>query len=140
MRTFEANDELTEILTTNGFIDTTSERDKKKGKKSFKLSKNSRKEIYFDYINIKIWRNSGLQDDRIEMTEEELKLLLLYFKLSTSDIQTIDRNGQFNFKKWAQRIVDIREDKRTHERLNFRMNRVVKMNRILTTLDDIHLN
>ncbi|MEM7109539.1 MAG: hypothetical protein AAF519_15035 [Bacteroidota bacterium] len=54
MRTFEANDELDEILTTNGFIDTTSERDKKKGKKSFKLSKNFRKEIYFDYINIKI--------------------------------------------------------------------------------------
>ncbi|MEM7109540.1 MAG: hypothetical protein AAF519_15040 [Bacteroidota bacterium] len=85
-------------------------------------------------------KNSGLQDDRIEMTEEELKLLLLYFKLSTSDIQTIDKNGQFNFKKWAQRIVDIREDKRTHERLNFRMNRVEKMNRILTTLDDIRLN
>jgi hypothetical protein len=78
MKKYEANNELEQILLKQGFIDASSKRDKVKGKKCFKLSKQSRKEIYFDYINIRILDSIHGQDSRIEMTEEELKLLMLY--------------------------------------------------------------
>jgi hypothetical protein len=49
MKTYKANQELENILLNQGFIEVTSERDKFKGKKAFRLSQKSRKEVYFDY-------------------------------------------------------------------------------------------
>lgn len=82
MKTYEANPELIEVLNRNGFIETTSKIDKKKTKNNFKLAKQSKKEIYFDYINITVIDGSFSCDSRIKLTETELKSLLLYFKFN----------------------------------------------------------
>jgi len=77
MAPYQANDELVEILKKQGFIETSSERDKLKGKKCFKLSKNAQKEIYFDYENIEVNRSIHGQDHKYKLTELELKALIL---------------------------------------------------------------
>ncbi|SOC81560.1 hypothetical protein SAMN06296241_3139 [Salinimicrobium sediminis] len=54
MKTYKANEELKIVLQGQGFIETSSCRDKRKGKHAFKLNRKSRKEIYFDNENIQI--------------------------------------------------------------------------------------
>jgi hypothetical protein len=113
MKIYEANDELATILLNHGFIETTSQRDRLKGKKSFKTSPNSRKEIYFNYIHIQIEDSCHLMDDCYKMTEKELKLLLLYFRLTTPDRKEITDLGVFKFKRIDERftlIVDELKD------------------------------
>ena len=139
MKIFEANQKLAEILVGQGFQDTTTERDFRKGKRSFKLSKKSRKEINFDYLNIKIWKNANLQDESTRLTNSDLKLLILYFKLSSVDIRLIDRNGGFNFKKWEERIKRLEEDVAFYERIESFKLRKEKISRVLNTYRGIHI-
>lgn len=103
MKTYKANQELENILLNQGLVETTSERDKRKGKKSFKRAKQSRKEIQFDYIQIRILNGIG-QDRRIEMSESELKALILYFKLNSADFKELETNGKFEFKNTLTRL------------------------------------
>lgn len=52
MKTYSADNELADILLKKGYNDFTSERDIIKGKRCFKITRNSQKEFYFNYDNI----------------------------------------------------------------------------------------
>lgn len=139
MKIYEANNELAEILLSQGFIDTTSPVDKIKKKKSFKLAKKSRKEIYFDYINIQIYNSACGQDSRIHLTETELKLLLLYFKLSPNDFKELDINGNFEFKNAETRLDYLKKEFEDLKQYDFQKRRKEKLMRIFNTFENISL-
>lgn len=131
MKIFKADSLLADVLFQHGFQDTTAKRDVRKGKRSFKLSKSSRKEINFDYINIKIW-NANLQDETTRLTDSDLKLLLLYFKLSSADIRLINQNGSFDFKKWEERINRLEKDMTFYEGVESMKLKKEKIGRVLS--------
>lgn len=140
MKKYKADQELEKILIALGFVETTSERNKKKGKKSFKLSQNAKKEIHFDYINIQVFNSFHEEDSRIEMTELELKSLLLYFKLKSTDFKEIDRNGCFDFNKTEQGINSIKTELKNLIEFDVHKARQNKLNRIIETYTEIRLN
>lgn len=137
MKVFKANVELQKILLDKGFIETTSEKNKLKGKKSFKTSKNARKEVYFDYINILILPSG---DFRVEMTEEELKYVILYFNLNSTDFKELVSNGKFNFNEVHKGLHLIKNELDLLNELDRRKSRQKKLNRILETYKNIQLN
>ncbi len=140
MKRYQANGKLEQILLNQGFIDTTSQIDKLKGKKSFKLTKNSRKEIYFDYINIRILESTKGHDSCYKMTEDELKYLLLFFKLKSTDFKEIDHNGKFNFKKSKERLDSLSKELQSLTKYNMHKPRRVKLKRILDSFENINWN
>lgn len=135
MKTFKADSKLESILLTNGFIETTSERNKNKGKKSFKLTKNGRKEVYFDYINILILQGG---DSRIEMTEEELRCVFLYFLLKPKDFKELINHGEFNFRKTQEGLQRLKKELNLLEELDTKKSRQEKLRRILGEYNNIN--
>lgn len=136
MKEFKANLELEEILLRNGFIDTTEERDKIKGKKSFKKTKNAQKEIYFDYINIRVLPG-GRESNRIELNEQELKFIFLFFKLKSIDFKELVSDGRFDFNKIKQGIDSLKHELKFHREFNGRHQRQNKIERILNEYKEI---
>ena len=135
MKTYEANSELENILLKNGFIETTSERNKNKGKKSFKLSNNASKEVYFDYINILILKGG---DSRIEMTPEELKYVFLYFSLKSTDYKELVSEGEFNFAKTKNGLNRLKKELELLEEFEAKKSRQGKLRRILQKYNSIN--
>lgn len=107
MKVYQANEELERILLNQGFIETSSEIEKKKGKKRFNLSHNNKREIYFNYINIEIYDSSYRLDSRIKMTEKELRIVLLYFKLSTADFKEFSSTRNLSIEKMEERLASL---------------------------------
>jgi len=139
MKVYRANEELANILFDHGFIDTTSEKNKIKGKRSFKLSKNARKEIYFDYINIRIEDSIHNMDNCIEMNENDLKILLLYFKLTSADRKELTTKGTFKFKKIMDNLSSITKELEDLKRLDLHHTRQIKIERIIDSYKSINI-
>jgi len=139
MKKYEANNELEQILLKQGFTDTSSKNDKIKGKKCFKLSKQAQKEIYFDYINIRILNSTHIQDSRTEITLEELKLLMLYFKLESSDYKEINSLGKFDFKSTIGRFNSLQNELQKLTELDIQVPRRKKIERIVEMYKNINL-
>ena len=139
MRTYLADQELENILVNHGFIETTNKIDKNKGKKAFKLSKSAQKEIFFDYQIIYV--RKGIHGKSIyRMTENELKCMLLYFKLSSNDFKEFDSNGNFDFKVVEERIPSLKREFEKLNELGIQKPRKEKIDRILKTFENINLN
>ena len=138
MKIYEVNNELESILLKQDLVATTSERDKKKGKKSFKKTKQSRKEIFFDHIQIRILNGIG-QDSRIKITQSELKALILYFKLNSTDFKELEPNGQFNFENTLEGLKSFKKEVEKLTELNLNKPRRTKLLRILNTYENINL-
>ena len=136
MKTYIADKELENILLSYGLIETTV--DKLKGKKTFKLSKSARKEVFFDYETIYV-RNGIHGNSTYRMTETELQCLLLFFKLSSNDFKEFDPNGNFDFKSVEERMPSLRREYEKLKELNIQKSRRDKIERILQTFDNINL-
>lgn len=136
---YEANEELAAILLKNGFIDTTSERDKKKGKIEFRLNKNARKKIYFDYINIRIENRFHVCDNKINLSEDDVKLVFLYFKLGISDLKDLFDDNKFGFKSGFERLESLRKELSNLKEFNVQKRRQNKIERILNFYTDINI-
>lgn len=140
MKSYEANTELIEILKSNGFIETTSEISIKKKKKNFKLSKQSKKAISFDHINIYVIYSRTVCESRIRLSETDLKCLLLYFKLKASDLKEISESSLFNFVKMENKISAIRKELKSLKDLNIKNTRQDRLAAIIEIFDKIELN
>ncbi len=139
MKVYRANEELANILVDHGFIDTTSEKNKRKGKRSFKLSKNARKEIYFDYINIRIEDSIHEMDSCLEMNENDLKILLLFFKLNSADRKELTSTGTFKFKKIMDSLSSITKELEDLKRFDLHRARQTKLERIIDSYKSINI-
>lgn len=136
MKTYIANDELFSILKQNGFIETTPEADRKKGKKIFKLAVNSKRSIYFDYNTMKILNSSYCYDGESKITEPELKSLLLYFKLNTTDLKEICQDKKFSISKITERVESLYKELDVIQK----MNRIDRRQRKITKILDLYVN
>ncbi len=139
MKTYKADEELIKILKKNNFIETSSDIDIQKGKKRFKLSKRSKKLIHFDYINLVIYNGIHGQDEKLEMNENELKILMLYFKLNSADLKDITRDLPFKFDSAIKRFNNLKKELEDLKRLNFRKSRIVKLERIIQIYNETKL-
>ena len=139
MKVYKADDELANVLLNQGFIETTSKENKIKGRKSFKTSKNARKEIYFNYIHIQIEDSTHLMDDCYEMNEHELKLLLLYFRLKSEDRKEVANSDVFKFKKIDERLSSIKKELEDLKNFDLHHVRQKKLERIIETYNSIKL-
>ncbi|TVZ08653.1 hypothetical protein JM80_1152 [Cellulophaga sp. RHA_52] len=110
MKKFKANKELASILFKQGFVDTTSQRDKIKGKQSFKMSVRARKSIYFDYDTIKIIKGYHITESTMSLTEEQLKIILLYFKLPTSDSNIFESTDGFKINYAIDKLKSLQKE------------------------------
>jgi hypothetical protein len=136
MKTYKANDELIEILKKNNFIETSSEIDIRKGKKRFKLSKNAKKLIHFDYINMVIYNGIHGQESKLGMNEDELKILMLYFKLNSFDLKEITRDLPFKFNFAIKQFNNLKEELEDLKTRNVRKPRITKLERIIQTYNE----
>jgi len=134
---YQANEELITILEKHGFIETTAKSERIRGKKCFKLSKSARKEIYFDYINIKIEDSFRLMESRTQLNSKELKSLLLYFKLKKAEFKELVPEGGFNFKKTEESLTSLAEELEKLKNLEINNPRQVRINRILDIYESI---
>lgn len=130
MKTFKANNILAKKLIDNGFIEVTPEYNRIKGKRNFKKSKRSSKEIYFDYINIRIVNNSWM-DSRIEITEMELYYIFLYFELSANDMKEFNSHSFFSFEEVEKGLIRIEKELNRLIELNVHRRTQNKLSRIL---------
>jgi len=137
MKTYKADDELERLLLNLGFIETTSKRNQLKKKKSFKLSKHARKEIYFDYINIVVINGMYIEDQKISLTEKELKCLLLFFFLKQSDYSEINKERSFTFNNISERIDSIYKMLDNLKKANSKNKKIGQWNRIIDTYENI---
>ncbi len=110
MKQYQANEDLATVLLNHGFLDCSSKTDKIKGKRLFKLTKSSSKGIYFNYIHIQIEKSVHLMDSCYSMSEEELKLLLFFFKLEHADRIRILSYDHFTFKSMNEGLNRLKED------------------------------
>lgn len=143
MKEFIVGNELIGILQKQGFIETTSEHDKiKKVKKSFKLSKQSQKEIAFNGQKIVV--NLNLKKDKEEsifkLTETELKILLLRFKLNSKDSKEFDSLEIFNFDGTSEKILVLKTLLENLMKNDSRISMQNKIKRIMDTYENIILN
>lgn len=133
---YKANKELQEILKSFGFIETTSERDQKKGKKTFKFPARRGKTINFDHITIVIINDGEYNESILKMDEEQLKLVLLFFLLEPKYFREISRDNGFSFDRTKEGL------ERIHRELEFTKNqgyRKAKLNRIIETYSSIKI-
>lgn len=137
MKTYKANDQLIEILKKNDFIETSSEKDILKGKKKFKLSKTSKKSIFFDYINITIWDGVIGQESFYNINENELRIVILYFKLKSADLLELTRGLQFNIKKSIERLNELKEEIEDYKKFGKRKVRIEKLERIIRIYNEV---
>lgn len=82
MKMFKCDNELESVLIKSGFIDVTSDKDRSKGKKEFRISRNSRFKILFNYHNFTFIEGIYISTEFKMSTirEDELKLLIGYIK------------------------------------------------------------
>jgi len=137
MKTFQANDELIEILKNQGFFEVTSTGSKRKEERNFKTALSSRKEIQFSKIDIIIRNRHHDCDKRREITEAELKLMLFYFKLSSEDSKEFNPSGMFNFRVMEQQIGVLRKELELSKLFETRIFRQNKISRLLSIYDEI---
>jgi len=139
MKEYQADEELANILLNHGFVETTSKINIMKGRKSFKTSKSASKEIYFNYINIQIVDSTHKMDECYKMTEHELKLLLLFFKLKSVDRKELTNSGSFKFKIMDERLSSIIRELNDLKEFELHQSRQSKLKRIIENYNSIKL-
>lgn len=131
MKKYAADNELESILLLNGFIETSSKEEILKGKKRFKTNKSSRKVICFDYITIKVYHSSVGFETYTSLTEEELRVLLLYFKISSNDYKELSSIKGLRINEVRERMARIEDEREQLIKHNLKKARVNKLTRII---------
>lgn len=137
MKTYKANEDLIDVLISHGFIETTPKYDLGRRKKEFRLSKTSQKKIYFDYENIHIFKSSWGQDQKMRITEDDLKCILFYFKTNYNDYREVDKDGKFKFENVKNKIASMKRELELLVEFNTKTTRMGKLKRIIETYENI---
>ena len=133
----KADNKLAEILIKHGINDITSEGDKKKGKRIFKTARESHKVICFDYGSIKILKSNTIIWRKYELSEDELKSIIFYFKAKSDYYKEFYSNHYINFDEFQDRLLALRKElKDSNENKIPLLRRRIKQ-RILDYFDNI---
>lgn len=139
MNIYKADENLARVLLNHGFVETTVEIDKQKGKRLFMLSKRARIMVYFDYKNIKIMESSKTMDSCYQMSDEELKAFFFYLELSPAYRKEFTNSGIFNFKKMMDGLSMINKEIRELKEFDLRHSRRKKLEKIIGLYSSIEL-
>ena len=107
---YKADNELAEILIKHGLFDLTSEVDKKKGKRIFKSVAASHKVFCFDYTTIKILNSNTEIWRKNELSADELKSIIFYFKANSDYYREFYTGHYINFEKFQDRLLALRKE------------------------------
>ena len=107
---YKADNELADILIKHGLFDLTSEGDKKKGKRIFKPVAASHKVFCFDYGSIKILKSNSIIWHKYELSEDELKSVIFYFKAKPEYYREFFTGHYINFDKFQNRLLALRKE------------------------------
>lgn len=139
MKTFRADEELIHVISNFGFKEFTSDSDKIKGKKLYRQTLNSKRGIYFDYINIRIIDAHKVLDLGTSITENELKILLLYFLLSPGDREDYLKINVFNLESMAERLDSLSNELEGLKEFGYQKVRQNKIERILQLYNSLNI-
>jgi hypothetical protein len=138
MKIFRADEKLVENLMRQGFIETSTVEDKEWLERTFKLSEQAEKKIRFNGTDISLVNGMTIQETRTEgLTEQELKLYLLFFKLSEDDLKDLCPSTVFNINKVRENLTLFEGELYSGQIETSRKN---KIERILKTFTDIKIN
>jgi hypothetical protein len=140
MKVYKAGSELERILMNQGFIETSSSDDLNHDRRSFKLIEKGRKFIYIAGNNIEIRSTRFLHDSRTIINEHELKLLILFFKLKTSDLDELIYNDLYNINEAAERLSILQAESERLKEINRGKGRRKILERIICTFNAIPRN
>lgn len=78
-------------------------------------------------------------DSCLEMNENDLKILLLFFKLSPADRKELTTTGSFKFKKMMDSLSSITKELEDLKRFNLHQARQTKLERIVGSYKSINI-
>ncbi len=136
MKTFKADDNLANILSSNGFMESATYDANNKKKRTFRVYKQHKKQICFEENNIILLDEYNVQDSRDELTEQELKVVLLYFNLRKSDLKTLCQTEFYRIGKVEKKIGLFEVEVQS----KIRKSRKNRIERILKTFDEISID
>ena len=110
MKTYTANKELVALLEKNNFVERNTIGDSIKGKRRFKILGSAFRELLFDNDQMIIYDNEVVQLQTDSLTEEELRLLILFFKLKREEVEELTQGLPFEFSKALNRIHALSEE------------------------------
>lgn len=110
MYTYTANEELIAILKKNNFVERNTLDDSIKGNRRFKILGSAFRELLFDNDQMIIYDKEVVQLQTDSVTGEELRLLILFFKLKREEVEELTEGLPFEFSKALNRIDVLREE------------------------------
>lgn len=141
MKTYTCDKDLELILLNNGFTETTSERDQKKGKKEFRFKRN-KKYVRFDYQNFLFFEGSlkseGFGSSKI--TEGDLKLLFWYLKSNSNDREEICSGDRFSIKTALKNFISFKKELDFYLSNGYKNRSISKLTRLVTTFEKTKIN
>lgn len=137
MKTYTCDKELELILLNNGFIETTSERDQKKGKKEFRFKRN-KKYVRFDYQNFLFFegisQSEGFGSSKVK--EGDLKLLLWYLNANSNDREEICSGDNFSVKTALKNFISFKKELDFYLSNGYKNRSISKLKRLVKTFEE----
>ena len=110
MKKYSANEELVALLEKNNFVERNTIGDSIKGKRRFKVLGSAYRELLLDNDQMIIYDKEVVQLQTDSLTEEELRLLILFFKLKREEVEELTEGLPFEFSKAFDRIHDLSKE------------------------------
>jgi len=136
MKTYTCDKELELILLNNGFIETTSQRDQKKGKKEFRFKRN-KKYVRFDYKNFLFFegisQSEGFGTSKVK--EGDLKLLFWYLKANSNDREEICSGEKFSAKTALNNFKGFKKELDFYLSNGYKNRSISKLTRLVTAFE-----
>lgn len=139
MKSYSANNELTEILKKNGFVEISTVLDTKIQKQRFKYKDFSRKEFVLYNQIIAVYEAGMLQDRKVVLTEEELKMIIVYFKVSKTDSVKLLSYYVFKFDKAVTIFSDLQIELQIGSPRAMKQKEFIKTEKMLKAYNEIEL-
>ena len=136
MKTYTCDKELELILLNNGFTETTTERDQKKGKKEFRFKRN-KKYVRFDYQNFKFLEGVTFCKDfgSSKIKEEDLKLLFWYLNANSNDKEEICSGDNFSVKTALKNFISFKKELDFYLSNGYKNRSISKLKRLVTSFE-----
>lgn len=139
MKYFKSNQEIEGIINKFGFKDFSSDEEKSKSKRLYKLTEKSRKAIFISDYDIKVIVGFHGYMLGSNLNEKEIRLLIMFFLLPYNDLKEI-ANSQFDLNSIISRFDSIQYERQRLEEFNFRKPRQIRLKRIIDFYNEIQID
>lgn len=131
------NEKIIEEIKKHGFIETSRQENLMRGKRSFKLSINSRKEIRLDHSTIRIINGSHIYDNTCNLSESDFKSILLYFKLPSFLLLEICPQRKFKFNRVQEKLKSLKDELNGLKQCGALLERTTKLDKLFSIYNNL---